>query len=123
MTSSAVPNRNLSPDDRTRIEHMIQAAESALRFVSGRSRADLDDDECCRLPLSERSRLSAKQRAGLVSPDASPTAEIIPWQLIISMRNRVVHAYFDIEPDIVWKTVLDELPDLLPKLRGLLATD
>ena len=37
------------------------------------------------------------------------------------MRNRVAHAYFDTEPDIVWKTVLEELPLLLPKLRELLS--
>jgi uncharacterized protein with HEPN domain len=26
------------------------------------------------------------------------------------MRHRIVHAYFDIDPDTVWKTVMDELP-------------
>ena len=40
-----MPNRNLSPEGRTRIEHMIQAAEAALRFVAGRARSDLDADE------------------------------------------------------------------------------
>jgi uncharacterized protein with HEPN domain len=51
------------------------------------------------------------------------TADVVPWHLIISMRNRAVHAYFDIEPDIVWKTALDELPLLLPRLRQSLASD
>jgi uncharacterized protein with HEPN domain len=35
------------------------------------------------------------------------------------MRNRLIHAYFDIEREIVWKTVTEELPDLLPLLRDL----
>jgi uncharacterized protein with HEPN domain len=35
------------------------------------------------------------------------------------MRNRLIHAYFDIERDIVWKTVTEELPDLLPLPRDL----
>jgi uncharacterized protein with HEPN domain len=35
------------------------------------------------------------------------------------MRNRVVHAYFDIDLDIVWKTATEELPALLQALRAL----
>jgi len=34
----------LPPDDQTRIQHMIEAAETAGNFVSGRARADLDSD-------------------------------------------------------------------------------
>jgi uncharacterized protein with HEPN domain len=36
------------------------------------------------------------------------------------MRNRLIHGYFDIDPEIVWKTVSKELPDLLPRLQRLL---
>jgi len=35
----------MSPDDRWRIQHMIDAASLALRFVEGRHRTDLDNDE------------------------------------------------------------------------------
>ena len=44
----------------------------------------------------------------------------IPWTLIVSMRNRLVHAYFDIDRDILWRTATDELPALLSQLRPLL---
>jgi uncharacterized protein with HEPN domain len=35
------------------------------------------------------------------------------------MRNRLIHAYFDIDRDILWKTVSEELPALLRLLRTL----
>jgi uncharacterized protein with HEPN domain len=35
------------------------------------------------------------------------------------MRNRLIHAYFVINRDIVWKTVTEEIPALLPILREL----
>jgi uncharacterized protein with HEPN domain len=41
----------------------------------------------------------------------------VPWQQIVSMRNRLIHAYFVIERDIVWKTVTEEIPALLRILR------
>jgi uncharacterized protein with HEPN domain len=33
------------------------------------------------------------------------------------MRNRLIHAYFDINLDIVWQTVKEELPGLLEILE------
>jgi uncharacterized protein with HEPN domain len=36
------------------------------------------------------------------------------------MRNRLIHAYFDIDRDILWRTATEEIPGLLPHLRALL---
>jgi len=36
------------------------------------------------------------------------------------MRNRLIHAYFDIDLDILWQTVTTELPPLLESLEALL---
>ena len=35
---------------------------------------------------------------------------------LISMRNRLIHGYFDVNLDVVWKTVKEDLPELLRKL-------
>jgi uncharacterized protein with HEPN domain len=40
----------------------------------------------------------------------------IPCAKMISMRNRLIHAYFDVDLDIVWTTVAEDLPPLLPVL-------
>jgi len=36
------------------------------------------------------------------------------------MRNRLIHAYFDINLDIVWDTVVQELPPLISELEKIL---
>jgi uncharacterized protein with HEPN domain len=46
----------------------------------------------------------------------------MPWRAIIGMRNRLIHAYFEINTEIVWQTATQEIPALLPQLR-VLATD
>jgi uncharacterized protein with HEPN domain len=64
----------------------------------------------------------ARPRCNL--PPEAPTRETagdIPWQLIVSMRNRLIHAYFDVDHEVVWKTATDELPQLLLRLRALVA--
>ena len=46
----------------------------------------------------------------------------IRWVAIVRMRNRLVHAYFDVDRDILWATVTDELPPLRDRLSRMLDT-
>jgi uncharacterized protein with HEPN domain len=43
----------------------------------------------------------------------------IPWARIIGLRHRVVHAYFDVDLELVWEIVSTELPTLKTWLRSL----
>jgi len=44
----------------------------------------------------------------------------IDWRGIIGMRNIIAHGYFNIKQDIVWKTIQEDLPALLEKLKKLI---
>jgi uncharacterized protein with HEPN domain len=45
----------------------------------------------------------------------------IPWPKIIGMRNVLVHGYFDIDTDIVWQAVTNDVPALKPAILRLIA--
>ena len=45
----------------------------------------------------------------------------VPWVQIISMRNRVVHEYFNVGLDLVWRAVETELPELKAYASAMLA--
>jgi uncharacterized protein with HEPN domain len=45
----------------------------------------------------------------------------VPWAEIIGMRNRIVHAYFDIDHELVVSTVRLDLPVLIKQLQRLAA--
>jgi uncharacterized protein with HEPN domain len=99
---------------------MIEAAETACQFVSGRRRDDLDTDQMLVFALVRAIEIVG-EAASKVSLATRQATGDIAWPLIVSMRNRLVHAYFDIDHEIVWKTATEELPELLPKLRSLVA--
>jgi uncharacterized protein with HEPN domain len=46
-----------------------------------------------------------EKKAGKVSNETKNMSEEIPWQDIIDMRNHLIHAYFDVDLDIVWDTI------------------
>ncbi|MXW25704.1 MAG: DUF86 domain-containing protein [Dehalococcoidia bacterium] len=45
----------------------------------------------------------------------------IPWRDIIDARNRIIHGYGDIDEDVAWDIISRDIPDLLSRLRELLA--
>ena len=64
----------------------------------------------------------AGEAASKVTPELRASTPQIPWQDIVAMRNRLTHGYFDINLDIVWKTVSEELPPLVSELQKLLSS-
>lgn len=61
------------------------------------------------------------EAASKISPEVCAKFPAIPFPKIISMRNSLIHAYFDVNLDIVWTTVSDDLPGLTNALDEALA--
>ena len=60
------------------------------------------------------------EAASRISGDLKLIHPDIPWALIMGMRNKLIHAYFDINLDILWRTVTVNLPLLKEKLDTIL---
>jgi uncharacterized protein with HEPN domain len=101
------------PDhDRVRIQHMLDAARDARHCAGGRSRQDLDHDVLLRHALVRCLEIIG-EAASKVTAETQQRYPETPWSDIIGMRNRLTHAYFDINLDIVWTTAEDDLPKLI----------
>lgn len=102
----------MQAEDRVRLTHLREAAEKAVGYSSGRTRADLDDDELLRLALTKLVEIvgEAAKHVGSGLRDAHTD---VPWAAAARMRDRLVHHYFDIIRDVLWATVTVDLPQLL----------
>ena len=43
----------------------------------------------------------------------------IPWRQIAGTRNRLIHGYFNIDLDVIWSILRDDLPDLVTALEAI----
>ena len=106
-------------DDAVRLRHMLDAAREALSFVKGRGRLDLDANRQLTLAIIKDIEIIG-EAASRVSAEGRLACPDIPWQDCIIVRNRLIHGYFDVDLDIVWSTVNQELPPLIAELERLL---
>jgi uncharacterized protein with HEPN domain len=106
-------------DDLIRLHHMLDAATEALRFVHNRRRSDLDCDRQLVWALVKAIEIIG-EAANKVSIESQNMLTSIPWRNIIGMRNRLVHAYFNINLDILWKTVVEGLPPIAEEIKQFL---
>ena len=104
-------------DDEIRLRHMLDAAREAVAFARGRKRGDLDKDRQLLLALLKDVEIVGEAATQVTEPTRQRLPEI-PWERIVGMRNRLVHAYFDINLDIVWTTVQGDLPELISLLEA-----
>jgi uncharacterized protein with HEPN domain len=69
--------------------------------------------------LSSRSRTGTPNRIESIHAELRSQHGAIPWLDISGMRNRLIHAYFDIDLDVVWTTVSKDLPLLKTELEKI----
>lgn len=109
----------MQKDDSIRLRHMLDAAREAESFIRNKTRKDLNTNRQTVLALVKCIEIVGEAAAN-VSKQYRKDLDQIPWANIIGMRNRLIHAYFDINLDILWKTVVEDLPPLIAKLENII---
>jgi uncharacterized protein with HEPN domain len=61
------------------------------------------------------------EASGQIPSDVQQRHPSVPWREMRTMRNLLSHAYFNVDAGVVWKTISDDLPALVPTLRRILA--
>ena len=106
-------------DDDILIKHILEAAEKSVDFLSKHTIEEFKVDE--KLSLATIRLLEiVGEAANQVSEKYMKDHPEIPWRNMVSLRNRLVHGYFDVDLDIVWDTVKSDLPPLIEQLRNSL---
>ena len=105
-------------DESASLLDMLLAARDALEFAAGLTFSQFEQSR-----LHQHAVVKAVENIGeaasRVSADTRQAHPEIPWTQIIGMRNRLVHAYFDINLDILWQVVQDDLPALITQIEPL----
>ncbi|MBN2306111.1 MAG: DUF86 domain-containing protein [Anaerolineae bacterium] len=112
----------MAKDDIVYLKHMLDMAHKARDFAEGKKRADFNADEPLRLALAHLLQVIGEAARHISNAFQAEHSEI-PWSSIIGMRHKVVHDYMNVDDNVVWKTILDDLPPLIELLETLIPPD
>ena len=108
----------MQKDDDIRLRHMLDAAREAESFIQNKTRKDLNTDRKLALALVKCIEIVG-EAASNISKECHKNFPQIPWPDIIGMRNRLIHGYYDINLNILWKTAIEDLPPLIAELEEI----
>lgn len=100
------------------LEDIVDAAEKIDRFTDGMTyEAFVDDEKTVDAVLRNFEVIG--EAAKNVPEDIRREHGDVPWTEMAGMRDKLIHGYATIELEIVWATVAEEVPPLIPRLRTL----
>ncbi len=106
-------------DEVTRLRHMLDAAREAIDFTRGKSRASLGADRGLQLILTRLLEIIG-EAASKIPQEWRERYPSISWSSAVAIRNRLIHGYEDVDLDIVWQTVTEDLPQVIEILEKAL---
>ncbi len=102
-----------------RIEHILDAIAKIQLYST-----DLDEASFARNSMVVDAVIRNLQVIGEaarhIPPDIQARFPDIPWSLMMGTRHVIVHGYDVVRLDIIWRTVQNDLPPLVPHLRAAL---
>jgi len=106
----------MSKDDKIRLRHMLDAAQEAVEMAANKSREDIEHERMLHLALVRLIEIVG-EAASQVTPAFRLTIPEVPWKEIIGMRNHLIHGYDNIDFDILYQTIREDLPPLIASLE------
>ena len=106
--------------DRIRFKHMLDSATAILDFIDGKTRKHLNNDRMFSNAVIRELEILG-EAANHISKTTQKSFPELPWKQLIAMRNTLIHAYFEVDYDIIWETVNNDLPPLYLQLQMIVS--
>jgi uncharacterized protein with HEPN domain len=101
------------------IRQMLDFAREAESLLKNRTRNDIEKDRMLQLSLLKLLEMVGESASRIPHNEQARLPQV-PWDNIIGMRHRLIHGYNNIDYDIVWKTITEDLPPLIILLEKII---
>lgn len=101
--------------------HILKAIERIDRYTADMDEAAFLNSELVQDAVIRNIEIigEASNNIQRVDPAFAAQHDDIPWQVMYTMRNRVLHGYDKVDLEIVWKTIQGDLPVLYQQVRAI----
>lgn len=106
--------------DNAYLADILRAGQAIQRFVVGVTKEQFLANEEKYEAVNRKFEIIG-EAARHLSPEARKKLAGLPWESIIGMRNILIHDYDDVDLNVVWNTVTDDLPSLVSNVQAFLS--
>jgi len=106
--------------DAAFLEDILVSARKAQEFIQGMTLDEFSADEKTLYAVIRAFEIigEATKRISSSFKDQHPG---LPWKSMAGMRDKLIHDYFGVDLEVLWRTANENLPPLEPLLLQLLA--
>lgn len=97
---------------------IAEAIERIERYAS-KGREAFEDDELIQNWIIHHLQVIG-EAARAISDELKDGHDEMPWQQIVGMRHILVHRYFEVDTDLIWSVVEDDVPVLKQQIELIL---
>ncbi|PSR23195.1 MAG: hypothetical protein C7B45_03615 [Sulfobacillus acidophilus] len=102
----------------TRIEEAVQRIK---RWTEAISHEEFLDDELRQSAIMRQLEIIGEATGRLTAEFLQDHADVLPWNVMKSMRNVLIHGYDEVDIEIVWTTATQDIPGIHAPLQDLLS--
>lgn len=106
--------------DRERLEHILAAINRVVRYTKDKTYKDLLTDDMMYYAVVKNIEMMG-EAANMLTAEFQTAHPETPWKMVKGMRNYIVHEYFQIDNQVVWDVVTNELPTLHQQITQYLS--
>ena len=112
----------MKKDDTVYLRHILDAIGRVDEYVQIVSKEQFLENHLLQDAVVRQLEIIGEASRN-VSDEFREKHAIIPWGQIIAFRNRVIHAYFDVNLDIAWSILQNDLLPLKRNVKQILGED
>ena len=106
-------------DDTTRLGHIFDAISCIEEYVAGVDKVSFISNKMMQDAILRQIEIIG-EASNHISEELQEKHPEAPWFEMRAMRNKIVHDYMEINADIIWDTVQNDLPALKPVIKSIL---
>jgi uncharacterized protein with HEPN domain len=110
----------MKKDDTVYLRHILDAIQRIQEYLASTPYDQFLQDHLLQDGVVRQLEVIG-EAASNVSEALQSAHPELPWGEMIGIRNRLIHAYFEVDLFIVWDTVRSDLPPLKQQVEHLLA--
>ena len=109
----------MKENDEVYLSHIVDAIERIEEYCQGVSRQKFLKNKMVAAATVRELEIIG-EAARNVSREFRKMNPELPWEQMTGTRNRLIHEYFGVDLEIVWQTIIQDLPNLKNSVKHLL---